>query len=72
MRATGRGPGLLPVVVFGVRVAQWTDAAGEVGQHERVAVVDAQVVTHERGQPREVLVADRVALGPQLLDRAFK
>jgi hypothetical protein len=27
------------------------------------------VVTHERGQPREVLVADRVALGPQLLER---
>jgi len=34
-----RGPGLLPVVVFGVRVAQQAYAAGEVGQHERVAAV---------------------------------
>ncbi len=69
MRDAGRGPGPLPVVVFGVRVAQWANAAGEVGHHERVAAVPAQVVRHERGQPGEVFAAARVALSPQLLDR---
>ena len=35
----------------------------------RLTLAAPQVVTHERGQPREVLVADRVTLGQQLLDR---
>ena len=37
---------------------------------EGVAAQDVQVAAHERGQPREVLIADRVALGPQLPERS--
>ena len=53
----------LPVVVFGVRVTQEANAAGEARQREPVEAVHAQVAARERGLPREVLIADRVA-GP--------
>jgi hypothetical protein len=41
---------------------------GEVGQHEAVGAVDAEVAAYERGQPCQVLVQYRVALGPELAD----
>jgi len=50
-------------VVGRVGVAQRAAAAAELGQVEGVVAMDVDVAAHERGEPGDVLVQDRVALG---------
>lgn len=64
------GTGARALVVLGV-ARVWSTTARRVGRAVRVdvvAAVDEDVVGDRRGEPRELLVADRAAVGAHLLD----
>ncbi len=69
------GPGRtsLLIVIGGVGIAELAYGAGlQVGQGERVGPVHPQVLAHERGQPRGILLTHRIALGPEVGDRGVQ
>ena len=48
-------------------MSQWPQSTEQSGRRKEYFAVDVQVVSHERGQPDDVLVSDEMALGAELL-----